>query len=426
MTLDDIELEYSRLLAQYEDAATVRILEEATEVLLIRNGVTELTSTVRDVSVAVTQNSEQGARVSVSPGDRDPEEFLLEALGAPTRADGGSSSFGSELGSAEIVGTDLGGEERELSALTVPPSGDAQRELRVETIHRRVAYVGESRSQRQSFSSTHAGFRSTKTDDPHNHFVSDSAFASVAELTRDLEDHLLPRVNWFHGLPRLDSYTPPSDSLVFLPGDIAAQLVALLSKSFSAEATAEGRSRFAGLVGSRVGAAGLSMIDDPLLGGAPKHATFDDEGTEATRKPLVEAGVLRNYLGSSATAKLGVATGGNAWQPDRTSAPRVAGSNLYIAPGSGAISPAVGTIEVVQSHGLHMANEITGAFSMGASVIVHGESGPAVVNGLSVAGNVIDMLHEILLVGDRLQWSAGSVAYYGSPDLLVAGLAVGG
>jgi PmbA protein len=73
--------------------------------------------------------------------------------------------------------------------------------------------------------------------------------------------------------------------------------------------------------------------------------------------------------------------------------------------------------------GLHMADPITGEFSLGGSGYLYENgrfSGP--VRGVTIAGSVGDMLKAVSAAGDDLRWY-GSV---GAPSLLVTGLTVAG
>jgi PmbA protein len=73
--------------------------------------------------------------------------------------------------------------------------------------------------------------------------------------------------------------------------------------------------------------------------------------------------------------------------------------------------------------GLHMADEVTGEFSLGASGYLY-ENGRFVhpVRGVTIAGNLKDLLASISLVGDDLTWY-GSV---GCPTFLLPQLSVSG
>jgi len=80
-----------------------------------------------------------------------------------------------------------------------------------------------------------------------------------------------------------------------------------------------------GKLGERVASEALTIIDDGGLPGLFGSTPFDDEGVISRRTPVIERGVLVNYLNNSYTARrLGLKTTGNAsrglsWQRERGS-----------------------------------------------------------------------------------------------------------
>ncbi len=90
----------------------------------------------------------------------------------------------------------------------------------------------------------------------------------------------------------------------------------------SAFAVDAGMSFFAGKIGEKAFSDKFTLYDDPSFFSSG-HRIFDEEGTATRRTPIVERGVVRNYLHSYSTAKkFGTETTGNAgiinpraWQP---------------------------------------------------------------------------------------------------------------
>ncbi len=66
----------------------------------------------------------------------------------------------------------------------------------------------------------------------------------------------------------------------------------------------KGSSAFAGRLGQRVAARGVTVIDDGTLPGRRGSLTIDDEGNPTQRTVLIEDGVLRTYLQDSLNARL--------------------------------------------------------------------------------------------------------------------------
>src|SRR5437868_11780630 len=69
----------------------------------------------------------------------------------------------------------------------------------------------------------------------------------------------------------------------------------------------------AGKLGEKVASENVTIIDDGTIPGLFGSSPFDDEGVPTRRTPVIERGVLKNYLLNTYTArKLGMKTTGNA------------------------------------------------------------------------------------------------------------------
>ncbi|MBO9568490.1 MAG: hypothetical protein J7503_06660 [Cellulomonas iranensis] len=311
------------------------------------------------------------------------------------------------------------------------PLGDVEVEMRTTVRRRVVAYADGRLGGTRHASRTTVVLRVTaRSADGTTHLVRSGVVATPADVLGLLRDVLVPRAVQEITLPRASPTTvlPATGwpDLVILDGQVAAQLVALVGKSFSAESVQQQRSALAGSLARRIAATGVCLADDPVIAGGVVHGAFDDEGVPTARRLLVEDGILRSYLGTTALARqVTGAFAGNAWQSNRVSPPRPNGTSLHLTPSGRTLDLEASTVRVVQSHGLHMANDITGDFSLGATAVVLTADGPTLVSGLTVAGNVLQFLRDVHALGDRLAWSPGSVATYGAPDVLVSGLAVG-
>ena len=71
-------------------------------------------------------------------------------------------------------------------------------------------------------------------------------------------------------------------------------------------------SAFAGLLGERVAAPGVTVVDDGTIEGRRGSLSIDDEGTPTSRTVLIEDGILKGYMQDRQNARLmGVAPTGN-------------------------------------------------------------------------------------------------------------------
>src|SRR5690606_11215042 len=74
----------------------------------------------------------------------------------------------------------------------------------------------------------------------------------------------------------------------------------------------KGLSAFSGKIGEQVAAKGVHVVDDATLLNRRGSLTIDDEGTEGQYTPLIEDGVLVNYMQDKLNAKLmGMKSTGN-------------------------------------------------------------------------------------------------------------------
>ena len=123
----------------------------------------------------------------------------------------------------------------------------------------------------------------------------------------------------------------PGDWTVILEPPAFGELLAYLAAHFSAQAYDEGSSFFSGALGELFFDSNLSIEDNyahPLAPGMP----FDYEAQPRMVLPLVERGVVRNYVTDSYYAKkLGCANTGHALPAPNAMGPQAL--NLVVAPG---------------------------------------------------------------------------------------------
>ncbi|MCR4399526.1 MAG: TldD/PmbA family protein, partial [Syntrophomonadaceae bacterium] len=209
---------------------------------------------------------------------------------------------------------------------------------------------------------------------------------------------------------------------------VATRFLAVTSAALSAEAVQKGRSWLGGLVGQAVGSPVVTIIDDGLLAGGLASFPFDGEGTPAQRKVLVEAGVLRGYLHDAYTArKGGTVSTGNGVRASFRALPAVGPTNLFLQPGEVPARELAGTVTrglyVSEVMGMHTANPISGDFSVGAAgLLIENGRLASPVRGVTIAGNLRQLLQEVEAVGDDLRF----YGRMGAPSLRVRGLSVAG
>ncbi|HET8714314.1 MAG TPA: dephospho-CoA kinase [Holophagaceae bacterium] len=96
-----------------------------------------------------------------------------------------------------------------------------------------------------------------------------------------------------------------------------------------------GMSAFAGKLGQKVAAEGVTIVDDGTLPHKRGSAAVDDEGNASTRVVLIENGILKQYLQSRKTARrMGVEPTGNGRRESYKHLPIPRMRNTFLAAGS--------------------------------------------------------------------------------------------
>ncbi len=201
-------------------------------------------------------------------------------------------------------------------------------------------------------------------------------------------------------------------------------------------------SAFAGLMGSRVAAPGITVVDDGTIADQRGSLTVDDEGTPSQATTLIEDGILVGYMQDRQNARLmGMAPTGNGRRESYAHIPMPRMTNTYML--AGAHAP--GDILAAAGNGLYAVNfgggqvDITsGKFVFScteAYLIEDGKVGPA-VKGATLIGNGPDVLTRVSMIGDDMtldpgigtcgKEGQGVPVGVGQPTILIDKLTVGG
>ncbi|MBI3934692.1 MAG: TldD/PmbA family protein [Acidobacteria bacterium] len=206
----------------------------------------------------------------------------------------------------------------------------------------------------------------------------------------------------------------------------ATNLLGSLFEAVTGDAIYRKASFLAGKLGEKIAAESVTVVDDGTLRGGFGSAPFDDEGVRTRRTPVIERGVLKNYLLNSYTArKLGMKTTGNASR-GLTGNPGVGSHNFFLEPGSGSAVDIIRSVKngfYITDFMGHGVNIVTGDLSYGATGlwIENGELAYP-VEEVTVAGNLLEMFQGIAAIGLDLEFR-GALA---SPTLLISEMTVAG
>ncbi|HST20552.1 MAG TPA: TldD/PmbA family protein [Blastocatellia bacterium] len=218
---------------------------------------------------------------------------------------------------------------------------------------------------------------------------------------------------------------PTQDVPVVLEPNMARDLVGDIFRAVSGESIFRKSSFLVGQLGELIASPSVTVVDDATIKGELGSRPFDDEGLPSRRTVVIRNGVLENYLLNTYTGrKLGMKSTGNAGR-GLVGAPTVESGNLYIEPGPHSPEEIIKSVAkgfyVTELIGFGV-NIVTGDYSRSASGIWI-ENGELTfpVQGVTVAGNLKDMLNSIEMIGNDLDFR-GSVV---SPTLLIGRMTIG-
>ncbi|GAB6051661.1 metalloprotease TldD [Magnetospira thiophila] len=201
-------------------------------------------------------------------------------------------------------------------------------------------------------------------------------------------------------------------------------------------------SAFAGLLGQRIAAPGVTVVDDGTIADRRGSVTIDDEGTPSHNTVLIEDGILKGFMQDRLNARLmGVEATGNGRRQSYSHAPLPRMTNTYML--AGKHDPQ----EIIQSvkNGIYAVNfgggqvDITsGKFVFSCTEAYRIEDGKigAPVKEATLIGNGPDVLTRVAMIGNDMSLDPGVGTCgkegqgvpvgVGQPTLRINGLTVGG
>ncbi|HVF65639.1 MAG TPA: metalloprotease TldD [Casimicrobiaceae bacterium] len=204
----------------------------------------------------------------------------------------------------------------------------------------------------------------------------------------------------------------------------------------------KGTSAFAGRVGQRVAAPGVTVIDDGTMADRRGSLNLDDEGTPTGRTVLIEDGILRGYMQDRMNSSLmRVVETGNGRRESFAHLPMPRMTNTVML--NGECDP--GEILASVKDGIYAVNfgggqvDITSGkfvFSMAEAWRIENGRLTYPVKGATLIGNGPDALTRVTMIGNDMRLDTGvgtcgkdgqSVPVgVGQPTLKIEGLTVGG
>ncbi len=204
----------------------------------------------------------------------------------------------------------------------------------------------------------------------------------------------------------------------------------------------KGTSTYAGRMGQRVAAAGVTIVDDGTLPGRRGSLNMDDEGTPSHCTTLIENGVLTGYMQDTHNARLmGMTPTGNGRRESFAHRVMPRMTNTYMRPGQDAVEDMIRSVK----RGLYAVNfgggqvDITSGkyvFSATEAYLIEDGRITAPVKGATLIGNGPETMQRVRMVGHDLALDEGVgicgkdgqtvPVGVGQPSLLISEVTVGG
>jgi PmbA protein len=278
--------------------------------------------------------------------------------------------------------------------------------------------LGISRSFSETYCSLGVGLQAGETDElVEGYWGCAKRHVSQLETPEAIARRAIARTVRQLGPRKIKTQVAP---VVFEP-EMTAWLMGFLFSCVSGVAVYNRATFLMDKLGERIAHPDMHVHDNGLLPRGLGSSPFDADGVPCRETPVLENGILANYLCNTyAARKLGLPSTGNA------SGSGVGPSNFYLQAGTASPEEMVRSLDRgmilvrVLGHGL---NSITGDISRGAFGLWV-EKGEIVypVSEVTISGNLGTLLENVIQVGDDLEFRSAVCG----PSLLVDGLTIAG
>jgi len=269
---------------------------------------------------------------------------------------------------------------------------------------------------------------------------------------RYLYDRLFEPATWnrvvdialAQALINLESVAAPAGEMpvVLGPGWCGVLLHEAVGHGLEGDFNRKGTSAFAGRIGERVAAPGVTVVDEGAIGERRGSLTIDDEGTPTSRTVLIEDGVLKGYLQDRLNARLmGMQPTGNGRRESFAYPPMPRMTNTFMLAGKDDPAELITRVPngiYAKSFGGGQVDITSGKFVFSCTEAYKIENGRigAPIKGATLIGDGPTVLTRVKGIGNDMALDEGvgicgkggqSVpAGVGQPTLLIDGLTVGG
>ncbi len=245
-------------------------------------------------------------------------------------------------------------------------------------------------------------------------------------------------------LVNLDAEPAPAGEMdvVLGPGWPGVLLHEAVGHGLEGDFNRKGTSAFSGMLGQRVAAPGVNVVDDGTIENRRGSLNVDDEGTPTSRTVLIEDGILKGYLQDRMNARLmNVAPTGNGRRESYAHRPMPRMTNTFMTAGDrdpGEILASLKRGVYAVNFGGGQVDITSGKFVFQCTEAYYVEDGKIKmpIKGATLIGDGPSALTRVQMVGNDLKLDEGvgtcgkggqSVPVgVGQPTLYISGLTVGG
>ncbi|WP_374607515.1 metalloprotease TldD [Thermomonas sp.] len=267
---------------------------------------------------------------------------------------------------------------------------------------------------------------------------------SYEQLLADDKPEKFARKALRQALVNLDAIDAPAGTMpvVLGPGWPGVLLHEAVGHGLEGDFNRKGTSTYAGRIGQRVAAKGVTIVDDGTLDGRRGSLNIDDEGTPTSCTTLIEDGILVGYMQDTLNARLmGMAPTGNGRRESfaHLTMPRM--TNTYMRAGTHDPEEMIRSVK----RGLYAVNfgggqvDITSGkyvFTATEAYLIEDGKVTAPVKGATLIGNGPETMQKVAMVGHDMALDNGVgicgkdgqslPVCVGQPSLLISELTVGG
>lgn len=245
-------------------------------------------------------------------------------------------------------------------------------------------------------------------------------------------------------LINLDSIPAPAGEMAVVlgPGWPGILLHEAVGHGLEGDFNRKKTSAFAGLVGQKVAAPGITVVDDGTIADRRGSLTVDDEGTPSSNTVLIEDGILKGFMQDRMNARLmGLSPTGNGRRESYAHRPMPRMTNTYMLSGGHHPDEIISSVKnglYAVAFGGGQVDITSGKFVFSCTEAYRIEDGRigAPVKGATLIGNGPEVLTRVSMIGNDSQLDTGigtcgkdgqSVPVgVGQPTLLIDRLTVGG